>query len=52
MTARYPTGGFNGFYMQTDGTGGAVDATPDASDGIFVFVGRQRRPRPRPSAPR
>ena len=39
MTARYPAGGFNGFFMQTDGTGGAVDATPGAADGIFVFLG-------------
>ncbi|WP_353950229.1 ExeM/NucH family extracellular endonuclease [Knoellia sp. S7-12] len=37
VTAVYPTGGFNGFYMQTPGTGGANDATPGASDGIFVF---------------
>ena len=37
VTAKYPTGGFNGFYLQTAGTGGAVDATPGASDGIFVF---------------
>ena len=39
VTARYPAGGFNGFFMQTDGTGGAVDATPGAADGIFVFLG-------------
>src|SRR4029079_19639291 len=38
VTARYPSGGFNGFYLQTDGTGGAVDATPGASDAIFVFL--------------
>ncbi|MEO5851208.1 MAG: ExeM/NucH family extracellular endonuclease, partial [Nocardioides sp.] len=37
VTAVYPTGGFNGFFLQTEGTGGAVDATPGASDGIFVF---------------
>lgn len=37
VTAMYPTGGFNGFYLQTPGTGGATDATPGASDGIFVF---------------
>ena len=36
VTAVYPTGGFNGFFMQTSGTGG-VDATPGASDAIFVF---------------
>ena len=51
VTARYPTGGFNGFYMQTAGTGGAADPTPDASDAIFVFVGAERRRlRSRPSA--
>ncbi len=37
VTAVYATGGFNGFYMQTEGTGGATDATPGASDAIFVF---------------
>ena len=38
VTAAYPTGGFNGFYLQTAGTGGAVDlGTHTASDGIFVY---------------
>jgi 5'-nucleotidase len=38
ITAAYPTGGFNGFYLQTPGTGGAVDLTSHtASDGIFVY---------------
>ncbi len=37
VTARYPTGGYTGFYIQTGGTGGATDATPGASDAIFVF---------------
>jgi 5'-nucleotidase len=39
VTATYPTGGFNGLYIQTAGTGGdpADDPTPGASDGIFVF---------------
>jgi predicted extracellular nuclease len=38
VTAVYKTGGFSGAYIQTDGTGGAVDlATHTASDGIFVF---------------
>jgi 5'-nucleotidase len=37
VTATYPTGGFNGLYIQTPGTGGATDATPGASDAIFVF---------------
>ena len=38
VTAKYPSGGFNGFFMQTAGTGGAVDATAGASDAIFVFT--------------
>ncbi|MFC8943386.1 hypothetical protein ACFT1B_35445, partial [Streptomyces griseoincarnatus] len=37
VTATYPTGGFNGFYLQTGGTGGDTDATPGASDAVFVF---------------
>ncbi|RPF23202.1 ExeM/NucH family extracellular endonuclease [Myceligenerans xiligouense] len=39
VTAAYPTGGFNGLYIQTSGTGGdpAADPTPGASDGIFVY---------------
>ncbi len=38
VTAAYPTGGFNGFYLQTPGTGGAVDpAEHDASDAVFVY---------------
>ena len=37
VTAVYATGGLNGFYCQTAGTGAGVDATPTASDGIFVF---------------
>lgn len=35
VTATYPTGGFNGYYIQTPGTGG--DALPEASQGIFVY---------------
>jgi predicted extracellular nuclease/2',3'-cyclic-nucleotide 2'-phosphodiesterase (5'-nucleotidase family) len=35
VTASYPTGGLNGFYIQTPG----ADATPNASDGIFVYGG-------------
>ncbi|WP_139984016.1 ExeM/NucH family extracellular endonuclease [Nocardioides litoris] len=38
VTAVYP-GTFNGFYIQTGGTGGATDATPGASDAIFVYGG-------------
>jgi predicted extracellular nuclease len=38
VTAVYPDGGFNGFYVQTPGTGGdTADTTPGASDGVFVF---------------
>ncbi len=38
VTAAYPTGGFNGFYLQSAGTGGDVDpATHHASDAVFVF---------------
>lgn len=33
VTAAYPTGGFNGFYIQT----GGADTTPGASDGLFVY---------------
>jgi predicted extracellular nuclease len=40
VTASYPTGGFNGFYLQTPGTGGDVDlATHTASDAVFVYLG-------------
>ena len=40
VTAAYPTGGFNGFYLQTPGTGGDLDpATHDTSDAVFVFLG-------------
>jgi len=38
VTADYPTGGFNGFYLQTAGTGGDLDlAQHTASDAVFVF---------------
>ncbi|WP_436531749.1 ExeM/NucH family extracellular endonuclease [Actinoplanes sp. HUAS TT8] len=33
VTAAYPTGGFNGFFVET----GGADTTPGASDGVFVF---------------
>ncbi len=40
VTATYPTGGFNGFYIQTSGTGGAVDLGSHlSSDGLFVYSG-------------
>jgi 5'-nucleotidase len=31
--------GYRGFYLQTAGSGGATDATPGRSDGIFIFAG-------------
>lgn len=37
VTAAYPTGGFNGYVIQTAGTGGVLDASHTASDAIFVF---------------
>ncbi|MFE5310033.1 ExeM/NucH family extracellular endonuclease [Isoptericola sp. NPDC056605] len=39
VTATYPTGGFDGLYLQTAGSGGdpADDATPGASDAVFVY---------------
>ncbi|MGI5243957.1 ExeM/NucH family extracellular endonuclease [Dactylosporangium sp. CA-139066] len=39
VTAVYTTGGFNGFFLETGGAGGteAEDATPGASDAVFVF---------------
>lgn len=37
VTAAYPTGGFYGFVIQTPGTGTGTDATPGASDGLFVY---------------
>ena len=39
VTAAYPTGGFNGFYLQTPGSGGAPKAGGQASDGVFVYTG-------------
>ncbi|MEJ7651261.1 MAG: lamin tail domain-containing protein [Nakamurella sp.] len=38
VTAAYPTGGFNGYVIQTPGTGGAIDfGTHTGSDAVFVF---------------
>lgn len=37
VTAVYSTGGFNGYYLQTAGSGGEDDATPGASDSIFIY---------------
>ena len=38
VTADYRTGGYKGITIQTQGSGGATDATPGASDGIFVYL--------------
>lgn len=38
VTASYRTGGFNGYYIQTPGTGGTAKTAADASDGLFVFL--------------
>ena len=35
VTAAYPTGGFNGFVVQTEGSGGA--SIPAASEALFVY---------------
>ena len=39
ITADYRTGGFNGVVIQTAGSGGTEDATPGASDAVFVYLG-------------
>ena len=39
VTAVYAEGGFNGYYLQTAGTGTAEKTAGQASDGIFVYVG-------------
>ena len=36
VTAAYPAGGFDGFFLETGGSG-PQDATPGASDGVFVY---------------
>lgn len=38
VTADYRTGGYKGIVIQTEGSGGVNDATPGASDGVFVFL--------------
>ncbi|SQG65362.1 predicted extracellular nuclease [Corynebacterium renale] len=42
VTAIYPDGGLNGFFMQTAGTGAAEQTAQDASHGIFVYMGKNR----------
>ncbi|HEY0646091.1 MAG TPA: lamin tail domain-containing protein, partial [Nocardioides sp.] len=39
VTATFPDGGLNGFVIQTPGYDPANDATPNASDGLFVYQG-------------
>lgn len=38
VTADHRTGGYKGIVIQTQGSGGATDATPGASDAVFVFL--------------
>ncbi len=38
VTGDHRTGGYRGIYLQTAGSGGATDATPGRSDGIFIFL--------------
>ena len=38
VTAVYVTGGLNGFYLQTAGTGGDLPEDHNASDGIFIYA--------------
>ncbi|WP_172592194.1 ExeM/NucH family extracellular endonuclease [Subtercola boreus] len=39
VTAAYATGGLNGYFLQSAGTGGAIDPrTHRASDGLFVYL--------------
>ncbi|WP_242864355.1 ExeM/NucH family extracellular endonuclease [Microbacterium testaceum] len=40
VTAAYPTGGYNGFFLQTAGTGGELGAEHTASDAVFVYGSR------------
>lgn len=37
VTAVYATGGFNGFYLQTPGSGGSQQSETDASVGLFAY---------------
>lgn len=38
ITADHRSGGYDGIVIQTAGSGGASDATPGASDGVFVYL--------------
>ena len=44
VTADHRTGGYAGIYVQTPGSGGEADATPGASDGVFVYLGSRTTP--------
>ena len=39
ITADHRNGGYRGVYLQSAGSGGPTDATPGASDGVFIFLG-------------
>ncbi|CAM4049586.1 ExeM/NucH family extracellular endonuclease [Corynebacterium frankenforstense] len=39
VTAAYPEGGFDGFYLQDPGTGSEAPKSGDASHGLFVYTG-------------
>ncbi len=47
VTAAYPTGGLNGFVIQTAGSGGAYDLTTE-SDAIFVYTNHSDNVAPTP----
>lgn len=38
VTGDYRVGGYKGISIQTEGSGGETNATPAASDGVFVFL--------------
>ncbi|AKK03923.1 putative extracellular nuclease [Corynebacterium epidermidicanis] len=40
VTSSYPEGGFNGFHLQTGGTGKTEKQAGQASDGIFIYAGK------------
>lgn len=42
VTAVYPEGGLNGFYIQTGGTGTQEQTAQDASHAVFVYMGGNR----------
>ncbi|MFI5504575.1 ExeM/NucH family extracellular endonuclease [Corynebacterium kutscheri] len=43
VTAAYPEGGFRGFYIQTPGTGKTEKHSGDASDGLYVYLGKNEK---------